>query len=92
MSANPLSKIGPLLAASILVLASAGCSSNPPCETDLAVVDQARSSAKVAEDKLDTAQQEQAQLQQQLDAEKARQAELEQKKAQLLDRLAELDN
>ena len=57
MSAKPLSRVGMLFIIPIFALASAGCSSNPPCETDLAAVDEARSAAKAAEDKLEAAQQ-----------------------------------
>ncbi|GJM43666.1 MAG: hypothetical protein DHS20C21_05080 [Gemmatimonadota bacterium] len=90
MSAKPLRRIGLLLAASTFALTSAGCGSNPPCETDLAAVDAARGAAKTAESKLTAAKTQQADLQTQIDAEKAKQAELAARKAELEAKIAEL--
>ncbi|HMB71615.1 MAG TPA: hypothetical protein VKU85_20055 [bacterium] len=92
MSAKPQSRIGLLLAVPVFALASAGCSSNPPCETDLAAVDQARAAAKAAEDKLQSAQQQQTDLQQKIQQEEARQASLEERKAELMKQIADLEN
>jgi septal ring factor EnvC (AmiA/AmiB activator) len=90
MSARPLKKALHLAAAAAFILASAGCSSNPPCETDLALVDAARSAATASETKLADAKRQQAELEKQVEAETARKAELERKKAELQAKIAEL--
>jgi len=90
MSAKPLKSIAMLTLAACVVVWSAGCSSNPPCETDLAGVDAARSSAKAADAKMQEANSQKEQLERQLAAEKARTAELEKQKAELEQQIAEL--
>jgi uncharacterized protein HemX len=90
MSAKPLKSIAMLALAAGVAVWSAGCSSNPPCETDLAAVDAARSSAKAADAKMQEAKSQKDQLERQLAAEKARKAELEKQKAELEKQIAEL--
>lgn len=90
MSAKPLKSVAVLTMATCVALWSAGCSSNPPCETDLAGVDAARSTAKAADAKMQEAKSQQEQLERQLAAEKARTAELERQKAELEQQIAEL--
>jgi hypothetical protein len=88
MSAKPLKKAAALLAATACLLVGAGCGSNPPCDTDLAAVDAARSTAKAADAKLEEAKRQQSDLQKQLDAEKKRKADLEARKAELEKQIA----
>ena len=78
------------LAGAAFVVASAGCGSNPPCQTDIATVDSARTAAKAAEQKLEQAKQRKADLEQQIEAEKARQQDLEKRKAELETKISDL--
>jgi hypothetical protein len=78
------------LAAAWAIALGAGCSSNPPCEADLAAVDSARRAAAEAEAKLAAAQREKQELQEQIAAETARRTELEQRKLELEAKIAEL--
>jgi septal ring factor EnvC (AmiA/AmiB activator) len=68
----------------------AGCSSNPPCQTDLAAVEAARQAAVAAEAKLAEAERTKQQLEEEIAAEQARKAELEQRKAELEAQIAEM--
>jgi hypothetical protein len=68
----------------------AGCSSNPPCLTDLAAVESARLAAVAAETKLADAERTKRQLEADIAAEEARKAELEQRKAELQAKLGEM--
>jgi len=90
MLANPLRKLAPAVALAVLVAVGAGCGSNPPCDTDIAAVDAARSAAATAEDKLEDAKSQKTQLENQISAETDRKAELEAKKAELEAKIAEL--
>jgi hypothetical protein len=91
MLAKPLRKLAPVVAIAVLVAVGAGCSSNPPCETDLSAVDGARSAAEAADMKLDEAKAQKDRLEQQIADEKARQEELEARKAELEAEIAELE-
>ena len=73
-----------------VVVLGAGCSSNPPCETNIAAVDTARQAAAAAEAKLADAERQKQVLQEQLEAETARKAELAARKAELEAKIAEL--
>lgn len=90
MSANPLRKALLLLAAGAFVATAAGCGSNPPCETDLAAVDAARSRAQAAERKLEDAKGQMKELEKQIAAEKARKESLAEKKDELKEKIKEL--
>ncbi|MEZ5063917.1 MAG: hypothetical protein R3B81_04240 [bacterium] len=90
MSANPLKCVAGVATGALLMLAATGCGSNPPCETDLAAVDAARSAAKAAEMQLEDAKSQKAQLEQQIAAERARSGELEKQKAELEAQIREL--
>ena len=90
MSAKPLRKVPLLLAAGVFVVAAAGCGSNPPCETDLAAVDAARSRAQAADKKLEDAKAQKTELEQQVAAEKARMESLTEKKDELQTKIKEL--
>jgi outer membrane murein-binding lipoprotein Lpp len=72
-------------------LAVAGCgSTNPPCDTDLAEVDAARSAAQSTESQLAALQKERDALEAQIAKEEQRRAELEQRKKELEAKIAEL--
>jgi uncharacterized protein YdaU (DUF1376 family) len=90
MSAKSRWKAASFLVSAAFAIAGAGCGSNPPCQTDIATVDAARSAAKSAEAKLEEAKQHQADLQRQIQAEQARQKDLEQRKAELEAKISEL--
>lgn len=90
MSAKPLKSIAVLALVACAAMWSAGCSSNPPCETDLAAVDAARSAAKAADAKMLEAESQKEQLERQLAAEQLRRTELERQKAELEALIAEL--
>jgi hypothetical protein len=68
----------------------AGCSSNPPCETDLAAVEAARKSAADAEARLAELERQKRELEEQLAAENVRRADLERRKAELEAKIAEM--
>ncbi len=68
----------------------AGCSSNPPCDTDLAAVETARQTAAAAETKLAESERTKQQLEQDIAAEEARKAQLEARKAELEAKIREL--
>ena len=88
MSAKKTALLG---AVALLTAVSVGCSSNPPCETDLSAVDAARSDAGSAESRLEEATRQKSQLERQLADETARKAELEAKIAELNAQIAELE-
>ena len=90
MSAKAWKTLGLLIAAVSYAVVGAGCSSNPPCDVDLATVDSARSAAKAAEAKLEDVEAQKARLESQIQQEKARKAELENRKQELLDEIKEL--
>jgi hypothetical protein len=90
MSVRPLRKALLLLGAGVFVAAAAGCGSNPPCETDLAAVDAARSRAQAADQKLEDAKAQLKELEQQVAAEEARKASLAEKKQELKEKIEEL--
>jgi hypothetical protein len=90
MSAKPLRRALLLLAAGVFVAAAAGCGSNPPCETDLAAVDAARSQAQAAEKKLQDAKDQKKELEQKIAAEKARKESLAKQKDDLQKKIKEL--
>lgn len=90
MSAKPLRRAMLLLAAGVFLAAAAGCGSNPPCETDLAAVDAARSQAQAAQKKLKDAKAQKTELEKKIAAEEARKESLAQKKDELQKKIKEL--
>ena len=90
MSVNSPKKAAWLVALVAFALAAAGCGSNPPCQTDIATVDAARSAATASEADLEEAQRRQAELARQADEELARQQELVRRKVELQAQIDEL--
>ena len=76
--------------AAALAAVMIGCSSNPPCETNLAAVEEARQAAVAAEAKIAEAERTKRDLEEQLAAEEARRVELERRKAELEAQVQEL--
>ena len=91
MLANPLKKLIPAIAILGIAVAGVGCSSNPPCATDLSVVDGARESASAAESKLEEAKAQKSRLEKQLAEETSRKGSLESRIAELEAKIAELE-
>lgn len=90
MSAKPMKSAALLMTVAAFALTSAGCSSNPLCETDLSIVDSARGAASSAESDLDAAKSQKSQLQGKIDSETGRKTDLEVRKAELEAQIAEL--
>ena len=85
-----MQRISRILVEAAAMTIVAGCSSNPPCETDLAAVEASRQAAVAAEAKLAEAQRTKQQLEEEIAAEEARKAQLESRKAELEAKIAEM--